>query len=71
MAATDLVDRLDAAIHLRNALSHPPTQAAFTVGMAAPMIENSRHVVNFLCGYDFVGWRANERASVGVEPELR
>lgn len=56
--ATDLADRLDAGIELRNSLSHPPDQAAFTVGMAAPMIVNSHHIVNFLCGYDFVGRRA-------------
>ena len=54
----DLAERLDAAIHLRNSLSHPPTQAAFTVGMAVPMIENSHHIVNFVCGYDFSRWRA-------------
>jgi hypothetical protein len=55
--AADLADRLFAGVSLRNSLSHPATQAAFTLGMAAPMIENSHHIVNLLCGFDFVAWR--------------
>jgi hypothetical protein len=61
--AADLADRLFAGVSLRNSLSHPETQAAFTLGMAAPMIENSHHIVNLLCGFDFAVWRASCRVT--------
>ncbi len=54
--APDLADRLHGGVQLRNSLSHPLTQAGFTVGMAAPMVENSHRIINLLCGFDFAEW---------------
>lgn len=37
-------ERLDAARQLRNSFAHPETQSAFTVGMAAPLLEAAHEV---------------------------
>jgi hypothetical protein len=38
-------DLANSAVELRNLLSHPRGAAAFTVGMAAPMLENTHRLV--------------------------
>lgn len=44
----DEVDRLDAGRELRNRLVHAREQQAWTLGMAAPIIEASHHLVGRL-----------------------
>ena len=41
----NIADLADAGAELRNLFCHPATQAAFTVGMAAPMLENTHRLV--------------------------
>lgn len=43
-------DRLDAARRLRNGFAHPETQTAFTVGMAAPLLDAAHEVCCVLAG---------------------
>ncbi len=40
-----IADLADAGAELRNSFSHPLTQAALTLGMAAPMLENTHRLV--------------------------
>jgi hypothetical protein len=42
---TNIANLADAGAELRNLFSHPATQAAFTVGMAAAMLENTHRLV--------------------------
>jgi hypothetical protein len=41
----DIADLALTGVELRNWLSHPATQAGFTVGMAAPTLENTHRLV--------------------------
>jgi len=41
----NIADLADAGAELRNSFSHPLTQAALTLGMAAPMLENTHRLV--------------------------
>lgn len=41
----NIADLADAGAELRNSFSHPHTQTALTVGMAAPMLENTHRLV--------------------------
>ncbi len=45
----DDAERIRAGVKLRNSLAHPGAQVAYTVGMAAPIIERSHRVVDALC----------------------
>jgi hypothetical protein len=40
-----IAEQADAGAELRNSFSHPLTQAALTLGMAAPMLENTHRLV--------------------------
>ncbi len=40
----NIADLAESGAELRNLFSHPATQAAFTVGMAAPMLENTHRM---------------------------
>jgi hypothetical protein len=42
----NIAELADTGVELRNWLSHPATQAGFTVGIAAPMLENTLCVPN-------------------------
>ena len=44
----NIADLAHAAAQLRNRLSHPRDQAAFTIGMAAPVLENTHRLVVLL-----------------------
>ncbi len=44
----DIADVADTGVELRNLMSHPASAAAFTVGMAAPMLENTHRLVALL-----------------------
>jgi hypothetical protein len=41
----NIADVADTGAELRNLFSHPATQAALTVGMAASMLENTHRLV--------------------------
>jgi hypothetical protein len=41
----NIADLADSGAELRNLFSHPATQAALTVGMAGPMLENTHRLV--------------------------
>jgi len=41
----NIADLADAGAELRNSFSHPLTQAALTLGMAVPMLENTHRLV--------------------------
>jgi hypothetical protein len=41
----NIADLADAGAELRNSFSHPRTQATLTLGMAAPMLENTHRLV--------------------------
>lgn len=41
----NIADLADAGAELRNSFSHPQTQAALTLGMAVPMLENTHRLV--------------------------
>jgi hypothetical protein len=41
----NIAELADAGAELRNSFAHPHTQAALTVGMAAPMLENTHRLV--------------------------
>jgi hypothetical protein len=40
-----IADLADAGAELRNSFSHPRTQTTLTLGMAVPMLENTRRLV--------------------------
>jgi hypothetical protein len=46
----NIAELADTGRELRNMLSHPKTHAAFTVGMAAGMLENTHRLVGLLVG---------------------
>jgi hypothetical protein len=41
----NIADLAETGVELRNLFSHPATQGAFTVGMAAPTLENTHRLV--------------------------
>ncbi len=61
----NIAERADAGAELRNWFSHPATQATFTVGMAAPMLENTHRLVALVMT---AASRASE-PQVGVETD--
>ncbi len=61
----NIAERADAGAELRNRFSHPATQATFTVGMAAPMLENTHRLVALVMT---AASRASE-PQVGVETD--
>lgn len=42
---SNIAEMADTGAELRNLFSHPATQATFTLGMAAPMLENTHRMV--------------------------
>jgi hypothetical protein len=46
---TDDAERIRAGVKLRNSLSHPGAQVAYSVGVAGPIVEQSHLVVDALC----------------------
>jgi len=44
----EIADLAETGVELRNLFSHPMTQSAFTLGMAAPMLENTHRMVGLV-----------------------
>ncbi len=42
---TEIAELAETGVELRNLFSHPAAQGAFTIGMAAPMLENTHRMV--------------------------
>ena len=65
--SANIADLAETAVELRNLFSHPATQTALTVGMAAPMLENTHRLVDLvIAGAAFRANEPQERAQLKV-----